>query len=92
MLLKTYKFRLYPNENQKVLIEKHIGACRFIYNFFLEYSSNAYKNTKTSTNVYNNLTLDDRYWTCPNCNSYHDRNINAAINVKNFGLKQLVTG
>lgn len=52
MLLKTYKFRLYPNENQKVLIEKHIGACRFIYNFFLEYSSNAYKNTKTSTNVY----------------------------------------
>lgn len=53
MLLKTYKFRLYPNENQKVLIEKHIGACRFIYNFFLEYSTKAYKNTKTSTNVYN---------------------------------------
>ena len=52
-MLKTFKFRLYPNENQKVLIEKHIGACRFIYNFFLEYSSNAYKNTKTSTNVYN---------------------------------------
>jgi len=52
MLLKTYKFRLYPNENQKVLIEKHIGACRFIYNFFLEYSTKAYKNTKTSTNVY----------------------------------------
>ena len=52
-MLKTYKFRLYPNEDQKVLIEKHIGACRFIYNFFLEYSSNAYKNTKTSTNVYN---------------------------------------
>lgn len=53
MLLKTYKFRLYPNEDQKVLIEKHIGAYRFIYNFFLEYSTKAYKNTKTSTNVYN---------------------------------------
>lgn len=52
-MLKTYKFRLYPNEDQKVLIEKHIGAYRFIYNFFLEYSTKAYKNTKTSTNVYN---------------------------------------
>lgn len=52
-MLKTFKFRLYPNENQKVLIEKHIGAYRFIYNFFLEYSTKAYKNTKTSTNVYN---------------------------------------
>lgn len=50
-MLKTYKFRLYPNEDQKVLIEKHIGAYRFIYNFFLEYSTKAYKNTKT--NVYN---------------------------------------
>lgn len=53
----SYKFRLYPNESQKVLIEKHIGACRFIYNFFLEYSTNAYKNTKTSTNVYHWLRV-----------------------------------
>jgi putative transposase len=52
IIYKTYKFRLYPNKDQKILIEKHIGASRFVYNFFLAYSSNAYKNTKTSTNVY----------------------------------------
>ena len=24
-------------------------------------------------------------WTCPICNSNHDRDLNAAVNIKNFG-------
>lgn len=33
------------------------------------------------------LQLSDRSWTCSNCNSTHDRDINAAINIKDFGMK-----
>lgn len=33
--------------------------------------------------------LKVRYWTCPTCNAQHDRDINAAINIKKQGKLQL---
>lgn len=32
------------------------------------------------------LKLKDRVWICPDCLKEHDRDINASINIKNFGL------
>ncbi len=29
-MIKALKVRLYPNEEQKILLEKHFGACRFV--------------------------------------------------------------
>lgn len=33
------------------------------------------------------LTLSEREWDCQNCATLHDRDLNAAINIKNFGLQ-----
>ena len=34
----------------------------------------------------NELTLNDRFWTCPICGKSHDRDINAAKNIKNQAI------
>ena len=38
------------------------------------------------------MGLEIRNWTCPVCHSEHDRDINAAINIKNEGLRILDEG
>jgi putative transposase len=43
MILKAFKYRLYPTREQQVLINKHIGACRTIYNLALETKQEVYK-------------------------------------------------
>ena len=34
-MLKAYKYRIYPNLEQQVLIEKHFGCSRFVFNWAL---------------------------------------------------------
>jgi len=46
MKLLSYQFRLYPNKNQRVLLEKHFGCNRFVYNHFLQRKITFYKETK----------------------------------------------
>ena len=36
----AYKFRMYPNDEQKVLINKNFGCSRFVYNYYLTYIKN----------------------------------------------------
>jgi putative transposase len=35
-IFKSFKFRIYPNKEQEVLLAKHFGACRFVFNHYLK--------------------------------------------------------
>lgn len=48
MHIKSYKFRLYPTEDQKILLSKHFGCVRFTYNWALDYKTKFYKENKKS--------------------------------------------
>ncbi|PFE90874.1 transposase [Bacillus thuringiensis] len=42
---KAYKFRIYPNKEQEILIAKTIGCSRFVFNHFLALWNDTYKET-----------------------------------------------
>lgn len=43
-------------------------------------------------NRVDNLSLDVRAWTCKYCGTHHDRDVNAAINIRNEALRILALG
>ena len=49
---KTYKFQIYPNEEQEILLSKHFGCSRFVYNYFLNERKEQYQKDKKSDNYY----------------------------------------
>ena len=58
---KSYKFRIEPTSEQMVLLSKHFGACRFVFNRFLHERKEKYLNEKTSLNYYDNTrTLNEK--------------------------------
>lgn len=52
MIFKTYRYRLYPTEAQRVLFSKHFGCCRWVYNYALNKKIEAYKNDQASLSWY----------------------------------------
>ena len=96
--MKAYKTEIYPTKEQKQLIHQTIGNTRFVYNrLFLQNQceklgielrliNRFYPSSKRCSACgckNNNLKLKDRHWTCENCHTYHDRDVNAAINIEN---------
>jgi putative transposase len=53
-MLKSYKYKLKPSEEQIVLLNKHFGSIRFAYNYFLNERKREYETNKQSLNYYDN--------------------------------------
>jgi len=49
---KSYKVRIYPNNKQKELLDKHFGCVRFIYNHFLNIKNTEYKTNGKNLSYY----------------------------------------
>ena len=49
---RAYKFRMYPNDEQKQIINKTFGCTRFIYNYYLDKRISLYKNENKSIKMY----------------------------------------
>ena len=41
-MIETYKFRIYPTKEQEVLLQKHFGCVRFVYNWALDFNKTLY--------------------------------------------------
>lgn len=48
---KAYKFRIYPNKTQQILLQKTFGCVRFIYNHFLAKKIEKYKQDKSYLSI-----------------------------------------
>jgi len=82
-------------------LSKHIGDAGWGMFFqFLRYKSDWYgsnivtigrfePSSKTCSScgyIKHDLTLKDREWACPECGERHDRDVNAAINIRDFSF------
>lgn len=47
-MLKAYKYRIYPNDEQTAILAKQFGHCRWVYNWGLATKQKAYKETGKS--------------------------------------------
>ena len=51
-MLRRYQYRLYPTKDQETLIAKHLGCCRYVYNWALARKNSAYHDEGISLSRY----------------------------------------
>lgn len=66
IVIKGYKYRIYPTKEQEIQLSKTFGSCRFVYNQLLAKKIELYKNegnslSKTDCNNYCNRELKKEY-------------------------------
>lgn len=73
MFTSFLKYKLEEQGKKLVKVDKYFASSQLC-------SACGYKNTETK-----DLAL--RAWDCPRCGTHHDRDVNAAINIRNEGMR-----
>ncbi|GAG89542.1 unnamed protein product [marine sediment metagenome] len=63
---QTFKFRLYPNNAQAIVLDKTFGCCRFLYNRMLNERKNIYEQFKDDKDVLKRFNTRQRHSTKKN--------------------------
>lgn len=82
IVTKTFKYRCHPTEEQQVLLAKHFGSKRFIYNYFLNERKSLYLKNKETVNYYDNarsLTSLKKYEQYEWLNEINSQTLQAAL-------------
>lgn len=56
-MIKSFKIRIYPTKEQEVLLWKHIGCCRFIWNWMLNKQQELYKQGEKHLSAFDMIRL-----------------------------------
>lgn len=56
-MIKSFKIRIYPTKEQEILIKKHIGSCRYMWNYMLALEEETYKNGGKHLNHFDMVNL-----------------------------------
>ena len=105
--MKSKKLRIGEYRKSRLSLNRNLTDVSFgMFKQFLTYKANWNNKTVIKVNKYYpssklchicgykkiDITLKDRSWTCPICNTRHNRDYNASINILNEGLKSLSLG
>ena len=83
---RAYEFRIYPDRQQRQLIAKTFGCCRLVYNHYLAERKRRYEASRIALSYTDCAKgLDVRKWFCDCCLEHHDRDVNAAVNIREEG-------
>lgn len=52
IMVKAYKYRIYPTKEQEQLLMKTLGCCRFVYNWYLNKRKTAYEENGETLDYY----------------------------------------
>ena len=55
-MLKAFKYRIYPNQEQVEMFKEHFGATRFVYNWGLEKKTEAYQQESKTLSFFDLVT------------------------------------